>query len=191
MITASRYRVYADVAVAGEAIATAVNWFGFDSPPNAFVGEGNDTALAAEGARFLEIGPAPSTAVGKDYGWGALNVTAPLRTDLSQFQTAGRLNFSIKTTYPGKLMFGFGTAPTGAVFVVASNTNADGYGYVNDGTWRRVSIPISAFTVPGNVFDLRRVTNSLVIADIYERTGNTAARGSTTKVFIDNVFWSK
>lgn len=191
VISASRYRVYADVAVAGEAIATAVQWFGFDSPPNAFVGEGNDAALAAEGARFLEIGPAPSTAVGKDYGWGALSVSNPVRTDLSQFQATGRLNFSIKTTYPGKLMFGFGTSPVGAVFVVASNTNADGYGYVNDGTWRRVSIPISAFTAPGNVFDLRRVTNALVVADIYERTGNTTARGSTAKVYIDNVFWSK
>jgi len=190
VITAARYRVFADVAVAGEAIAPAVQWFGFDTPPNAFAGEGNDAALAAEGARFLEIGPAPNTAVGKDYGWGVLTVTTPTRADLSQFQAGGRLNFSIKTTYPGKLMFGFGTAPAGAVFVVASNTNADGYGYINDGTWRKVSIPISAFTAPGNSFDLRRVTNALVVADIYDRTGNTA-RGSTTKVFIDGVFWSK
>lgn len=189
IISAARYTVYADVAVAGEAMATEVRWFGFDSPPNAFVGEGSDVTLAAEGARFLEIGPVPSTVTGQDYGWGALNVTSPLRADLSQFQASGRLNFSIKTTYPGKLMFGFGTAQAGAVFVVASNTNADGYGFVNDGTWRRVSIPISAFTAPGNNFDLRRVTNALVVADIYERTGN--ARGSSTKVFIDNVFWSK
>jgi hypothetical protein len=29
-----------------------------------------------------------------------------------------------------------------------------------------------------------------VIADIYDKTGNTA-RGSTTKVFIDAVYWSK
>jgi exo-beta-1,3-glucanase (GH17 family) len=189
VISAARYTVYADVAVAGEAVATGVQWFGFDTPPNAFVGQGNDATLAAEGAGFLEIGPAPSTVTGQDYGWGALNVTSPLRADLSQFQAGGRLNFSIKTTYPGKLMFGFGTAQAGAVFVVASNTNADGYGFVNDGTWRRVSIPISAFTAPGNNFDLRRVTNALVVADIYERTGN--AKGSTTKVFIDNVFWSK
>jgi exo-beta-1,3-glucanase (GH17 family) len=190
VITANRYRVFADVAVAGEAIAPAIQWFGFDSPPNAFAGEGNDSTLAAEGARFLEIGPAPSNVTGRDYGWGVLTVSTPARTDLSGFQAGGRLNFSIKTTYPGRLMFGFGTAQGGAVFVVASNTNADGYGYVNDGTWRQVSIPISAFTAPGNPFDLRRVTNALVVADIYDRTGNTA-RGDTTKVFIDGVFWSK
>ena len=189
VVTANRYTVYADAVTAGEVIAPAAQWFGFDSPPNAFAGEGNDPTLAAEGPRFMEIGPAPSTAVGKDYGWGALTVTTPPRVDLSQFASSGRLNFSIKTTYPGKLMFGFGTSQTGAVFVVASNTNADGYGYINDGTWRQVSIPISAFAAAGGVFDLRRVTNTLVVADIYDRTGN--ARGSTTKVFIDRVYWSR
>lgn len=189
VITANRYTVYADAATAGEAIAPAAQWFGFDSPPNAFAGEGSDATLAAEGLHFMEIGPAPSTAIGKDYGWGALTVTTPPRVDLSQFQDSGRLNFSIKTTYPGKLMFGFGTTVSGAVFVVASNTNADGYGYVNDGSWHQVSIPISAFTAAGNTFDLAKVTNTLVVADIYDKTLNT--KGSTTKVFIDAVYWSK
>lgn len=191
VITANRYTVYADAVTAGEAIAPVAQWFGFDSPPNAFAGEGNDATLAAEGARFMELGPAPSTAVGKDYGWGVLTVTAPPRVDLSPFLANGKLNFSIKTTYPGKLMFGFGTPVAGAVFVVASNTNADGYGYINDGTWRRVSIPISAFTAAGAKFDLTKVTSTLVVADVYDRTGNTGTRGNTTKVFIDAVYWSK
>ena len=189
-VTANRYTVYADAVTAGEAIAPAAQWFGFDSPPNAFAGQGTDATLAAEGTHFMEIGPAPSTATGKDYGWGALtttNSTASLR----QFLTSGKLNFSIKTTYPGKLQFGFGTTVAGAVLVVASNTNADGYGYINDGNWHQVSIPISAFTAAGAKFDLNKVTNSFVIADIYAQTGNTASRGSTTKVFIDAVYWSK
>jgi hypothetical protein len=191
VISANRYTVYADAVTPDEQRAPAAQWFGFDNPPNAFAGEGNDAALAAEGARFMEIGPAPSTAVGKDYGWGALTVTTPRRVDLGQFQGSGRLNFSVKTTYPGKLMFGIATDPGAvAVFVVASNTNADGYGYVNDGTWRQVSIPISAFTAAGGKFDLTKVTSTLVVADIYDRTGN-AARGDTTKVFIDAVYWSK
>ena len=189
VISANRYTVYADAVTAGEAIAPTAQWFGFDSPPNAFAGEGTDAALAAEGTHFMEIGPVPSTAVGKDYGWGALT-TNNTRADLSQFLTAGRLNFSIKTTYPGKLMFGFGTTVAGAVFVVASNTNADGYGYVNDGNWHQVSIPISAFTAAGGKFDLAKLTNAIVIADIYDKTGN-ATRGNTTKVFIDAVYWSK
>ena len=190
VISANRYTVYADAVTAGEAIAPVSQWFGFDSPPNAFAGEGTDAALAAEGTHFMEIGPAPSTAVGKDYGWGALTFNNT-RADLSQFLTGGRLNFSIKTTYPGKLMFGFGTTVSGAVFVVASNTNADGYGYVNDGNWHQVSIPIAAFTAAGGKFDLTKLTNALVIADIYDKSGNTASRGSTTKVFVDAVYWSK
>ena len=189
VISANRYTVFADAVTAGEAIAPAANWFGFDSPANAFSGEGSDATLAAEGLRFREIGPAPSTATGKDYGWGMLTVTTPPRVDLSQFAASGKLNFSIKTTYPGKLMFGFGTKLAGAAFVVASNTNADGYGYINDGTWRRVSIPISAFAAAGGKFDLTKVTNTLVVADIYDKTGNV--RGSTTKVYIDAVYWSK
>ncbi len=189
VITANRYTVYADAVTAGEAIAPAAQWFGFDTPANAFAGEGADLTLAAEGLHFIEIGPAPSTATGKDYGWGALT-TNNTRADLSQFLANGKLNFSIKTTYPGKLMFGFGTKLAGAVFVVASNTNADGYGFVNDGTWRKVSIPISAFTAAGGKFDLSKLTNGIVIADIYDKTGN-ATRGNTTRVFVDAVFWSK
>jgi exo-beta-1,3-glucanase (GH17 family) len=189
-ITADRYTVYADLPTVGEAIAPVQRWDGFDSPPNAFAGEGVDAALAFEGEKFMEIGPAPAV-----YGWGALTSNAePVvdgdRVDLNQFQATGRLNFSIKTSYPGKLMFGFGTAAAGAVFVVASNTNADGYGYVNDGQWHKVSIPISAFTAAGGAFDLSKVTNTFVIADIYDRTGNTV-RGNETKVFIDAVFWSR
>ena len=187
LITANRYTVYSDAVTAGEARAPVASWFGFDSPPNAFVGEGNDAALAAEGTRFQEIGPNPSAGV---YGWGALAAyDPPRRVDLSQFLTAGRLNFRIKTAYPGRLMFGFDTVLAGAVYVVASNTNADGYGYINDGTWRQVSIPLSAFTAAGGSFDLSRVTSALVVADIYDRTLN--ARGSTVKVFIDDVYWSK
>ena len=190
VISANRYTVYADAVTAGEAIAPTAQWFGFDSPPNAFAGEGTDATLAAEGTHFMEIGPAPSTAVGNDYGWGALT-TNNTRADLSQFLTTGKVNFSIKTTYPGKLMFGFGTTVSGAVFVVASNTNTDGYGYINDGNWHQVSIPMSAFTAAGGKFDLTKMTNALVIADIYDKTGNTATKGNTTKVFIDAVYWSK
>ena len=190
VISANRFTVYADAVTAGEAIAPTASWDGFDNGANAASGEGNDPTLAAEGAHFREIGPDPQTAVGKDYGWGViLSTTAQPRVDLSQFGASGKLNFSIKTTYPGKLMFGFGTKLAGAVFVVASNTNADGYGYVNDGTWRQVSIPISAFTAAGGKFDLTKVTNTLTVADIYDKTGNV--KGSKTKVFIDAVYWSK
>jgi hypothetical protein len=116
------------------------------------------------------------------------------------------LNFSIKTTYPGKLEFGFltGTTTAGSAYDVylavdpANNT----YGYVNDGTWRNVSIPISAITPRGAMaygmtdpnkskLDLTKVTNPLVIADRYANTGKSNNLNDRTKIYIDNVYWSK
>lgn len=88
IITADRYTIYVDATTQGKARAPAAQWFGFDSPPNAFAGEGTDAALAAEGSHFMEVGPAPS-----DYGWGIVT-TNDTRADLSQFQAIGRLNFS-------------------------------------------------------------------------------------------------
>jgi exo-beta-1,3-glucanase (GH17 family) len=202
-ITADRYTIYADLPTEGEQVVTPPipipedlktgrGWFGFDNPANAFAGEGEDATFAFEGPHYVEIAtcdPKSNCGGPNAYGWGML-ATNSTRVDLNQFGASGRLNFSIKTTYPGKLMFGFDTTATGAVFVVADNNNADGYGYVNDGQWHQVSIPIADFIKAGGVFDLTKVTSAFVVADIYERTGN-AARGDQTKVFIDAVFWSK
>ena len=187
VVKANRYTLYADAVTSGEAVAAPSQWFGFDSPANAFAGEGNDATLAAEGTHFMEIAPAPNPA--NPYGWGILadNKTS---ADLSQFAAAGKLNFSIKTTYPGKLMFGF-LSKGGDVFLAISNTNADGYGLVNDGRWHAVSIPIAAITAGTTKFDLSRVTSAFVMDDIYATTGNTAIKGNTTKIFLDGIYWSK
>ena len=187
VIKANRYTLYADAVTAGETVATPSQWFGFDSPANAFAGEGSDAALAAEGLHFMEIAPAPNPA--NLYGWGILS-SNNTQADLSQFGSAGRLNFRIKTTYPGKLMFGF-LSKGGDVFKVVSNSNADGYGFINDGQWHQVSIPISAITAGTAPFDLSKVTSGFVMSDIYDTTGNTAIKGNTTKIFIDGIYWSK
>jgi hypothetical protein len=191
-ITAKRYTLYADVAVADEAIAKDLLWFGFDSPPNAFTGEGVDVALSAEGTKFLEIQPSPANA--SAYGWGVL-ATNNTSADLSQFGAGGKLNLSIKTAYPGKLMIGFITTGTDGkdvnVSIPISNTNADGYGFVSDGKWHAVSIPISAMTSGQPTVNLGKVTFPIVISDIYGTTGNTTAKGDKTKVFVDGVYWSR
>ena len=197
-VTANRYTLYADAVTSGEARVSGLQWFGWDSPANAFAGEGSDAALAAEGLHFMEITPAPAA-----YGWGVF-ATYNTSTDLSQFESTGRLNFSIKTSYPGKLRFGFlsGSAATAFdAYVTLSNTNADGYGYLNDGQWHAVSIPISAIKASGAPsygntaanakFDLSKVTNPFVMNDIYDTTGNTTIKGNTTKIYIDGVYWSK
>jgi hypothetical protein len=39
--------------------------------------------------------------------------------------------------------------------------------------------------------DLSKVTNPFVIADRYEKTGKSANTNDKTKIYIDNVYWSK
>ena len=39
--------------------------------------------------------------------------------------------------------------------------------------------------------DLTKVTNPLVIADRYEKTGKANNTNDRTKIYIDNVYWSK
>jgi exo-beta-1,3-glucanase (GH17 family) len=195
-ITANTYVLFADTVPAGAAQPTGANtpltsWQPWDSPPTAsgaIIG-----TSTAEGANALEITPIP-----KSWGWGFfLNLANA--DDLSLFNAAGGyLNFSIKTTYAGKLEIGFFTGSAGA------NTGVDvylpiapgEYGYQNDGAWHTVSIPVTAiaakaapaFGQPQSaVLNMAQVTNGFVIADRYGVTGNTA--GSTTKIQVDNIYW--
>ena len=120
--------------------------------------------------------------------------------DLSQFDTVnGRLNFSIKTTYTGKIEVGFltGTAADADLYDVYLAISPGQYNYTADGQWHRVSIPISAlkaagapaFGVNGSVLDLTKVTNPFVIADRYDKTGNSS--GPKPSILVDAIFWSK
>ena len=199
-VTANRYTLYADTVTAGEVRVSGLQWFGWDSPPNAFAGESIGVAADGELFHFMEIGPSPNAA--NLYGWGMFT-TYSASTDLSQFEASGKLNLRIKTTYPGKLQIGFltGSGSTAYdVYLPISSTNADGYGYINDGQWHNVSVPISAIKAAGAPsygnspsvakFDLTKVTNPFVLADIYGVTGNSA-KGDKTKIYVDAVYWSK
>ncbi|MDP2007772.1 MAG: glycosyl hydrolase family 17 protein [Rubrivivax sp.] len=195
-ISANRYTLYADTVTLGEARVTGLQFFGYDSPPNAFAGEVTGSAADGELLHYLEVAPVPAV-----YGWG-LFATYSAQTDLSQFEAAGRLNFSVRTTYPGKLMFGFltGSGSTAYdVYLPLSPDDAQGYGYRNDGQWRNVSIPISALKAAGAPgfgnnaatarFDLTKVTNPFVVNNLFATSGNTTT--STAKIYIDNIYWSK
>lgn len=209
VVTANRYTLYSDTVTAGEVRVDAIprpvlladlklQFFGWDSPATAFAGEFVGTAADGEGFHYVEVGPSPAS-----YGWG-LFATNSSSTDLSQFEASGRLNFRIKTAYPGKLRFGFLTGSGNTaydVYLTLSNSNADGYGYINDGQWHDVSIPISALKTGGAPsfgnnpatakFDLTKVTNPFVVNDVYDATGNTTIKGDKTSIFIDNIYWSK
>ena len=200
-VTANRYTLYSDTVTAGEASVTGLKFYGWDQPENAGSGEVTGAVADGEAFHYLEVQPAPNAK--NLYGWG-LFATYSASTDLSQFETTGRLNFRIKTLYPGKLRFGFLTGSGNTAFdafLTLSNTNADGHGYVNDGQWHDVSIPISAIKVSGAPsfgnnaatakFDLSKVTNPFVMNDVYDATGNTTIKGNTTKIYLDNIHWTK
>jgi exo-beta-1,3-glucanase (GH17 family) len=202
VVTANRYTIFSDNTTAGEVRPSeSILWVGWDNPATAYAGSSSTSFATGDGPNSLEITPAPTS-----WGWGLIAALQTTSDDLSQFASTGKLNFSIKTSYPGKIEIGFltGTTTAGSAYDVyltvdpANNT----YGYLNDGTWRNVSIPISAITPRGAMaygmtdatkskLDLSKVTNPLVIADRYATTGKANNLNDKTKIYIDNVYWSK
>ena len=198
-IAASLYRVYRDTVTAGEAnTIVEPTWNAWENNTTAAaVGVSNDSD-PGDAPYSWRIVPSPQV-----WGWGMALTLGNNADDLSLFNVpTGRLNFSIKTTYAGKLEVGFltGTAAAGSLYDVYLAIASGEYGYLNDGQWRQVSIPISQITAagapafgysgsPSAVLDLTRVTNVFVIGDRYAVTRNSA--GVTTPILIDNVYWSR
>jgi hypothetical protein len=201
-VTASRYTVFADTLTTGEVKPTeSILWVGWNSPATAYAGVSTLGFAPGDAPNSLEITPAPTS-----WGWGLIAALQTTSDDLSLFATSGRLNFNVKTTYPGKIEVGFLTGTTTAgsaydVYLTIDPAN-NSYGYLNDGNWHTVSIPISAITPSGAMaygmtdaskskLDLTKVTNPLVIADRYANTGKATNLGNTSKFYIDKVYWSK
>ena len=199
-VTASRYTLYAEVASAGEAKPAEVGVFNaWENGSTAAYPEVSSTAAPGDGSKSIEITPTPLV-----WGWGLALGLPTTAEDLSNFATAGRLNFSIKTTYRGKLEVGFltGTTAGGSAYDVYLPLSSGDFGYVNDGQWHEVSIPLSAITPYGAMafgmtdankskLDLTKVTNPFVIADRYAVTGKAQGSAINTKITIDKVYWSK
>lgn len=196
-VTAARYSVYSDLPVQGEA-RPAVNvlpvaWASGSAVPTV-------SADAPEGANVLRITPGPA-----DWGWGfALSLSSDDLTaeDLSSFAAQGFLNLSIKTLYPGAIELGYRTGSDGDesayLSLIRLDPAANAYGYRNNGQWQQLRIPLSdlvgerAFGMFISARDLKKVTQPLVIADRYERTGKTAGFvGNTATIDLDSMFWSR
>jgi exo-beta-1,3-glucanase (GH17 family) len=199
-ITANRYTAYSDVTTAGEAKPTETPiWNAWDNGVTARYPEVNSDSAPTDVGKSIEITPVPAS-----WGWG-LALQLPLTAeDLSNFPSTGKLNFSIKTTYPGKIEIGFFTGSTtiGSGYDVYLAIASGEYGYVNDGAWHTVSIPISAITPKGAMafgmtdpaiskLDMSKVTAPFVIADRYAVTGKAQNANTTSKINVDGVYWSK
>jgi exo-beta-1,3-glucanase (GH17 family) len=199
-IAANRYTLYADASASGEVRpAEATRWNAWDNGTTGFANEVSTTAASNDPSKSMEITPKPAV-----WGWGLALTLPTTAEDLSNFTSTGSLNFSIKTTYAGKLEVGFltGTATQNSLYDVYVAISPGQFGYQNDGAWHQVSIPISAITPSGAMafgmtdptkakLDMTKITNPFVIADRYATTGKAQGSNITTKIYVDNIFWSR
>lgn len=195
-VTATRYTAFAEALTPGEARpAVATAWNAWDNGTTAQAAD-LQAADSPDPSTAVRITPRPAS-----WGWGMALTLPASAEDLSQF-AQGRLHFSIRTTYPGKIEVGFltGAASDVTLYDVYRAIGSGEYGYVNDGTWRQVSIPVAdlvargapAFGMPGTVtLSLSQLTNPFVVADRYGVTGKASGSNITTPIDIDQVYWTR
>ena len=197
-IVANRYTLYSEAVTAGEAKPTETwVWNAWDNGKTAVGSFVTTTPASPDPTQSFQIVPSPAV-----WGWGMAISLPTTSDDLSNFEATGKLNFSIKTSYPGSIEVGFLTGSGSSAYDVYLAIKSGDYGYVNDGAWHNVSVPISEIKKKGNkssgnegsatsVFNLTKVTNPFVIADRYAVTGKPSGTGDKTPVTIDRIFWSK
>jgi exo-beta-1,3-glucanase (GH17 family) len=193
-VTANRYVLYSETIAAEDAQPSEPGlWNAWEN--NRTAAAAQITTDAAEGTSSLRITPTP-----EPWGWG-MAFALPVAENLTNFNAeTGRLNFSIKTTYPGKLEVGFftGAASDGNAVDAYIAIQSGDHGYANDGAWHDVSIPVQtiaaaakpAFGQPQTAtLNMEMVFSGIVIADRFNVTGNPD--GVEPAILVDNIFWSK
>ncbi|NNM66606.1 MAG: hypothetical protein HKM06_01200 [Spirochaetales bacterium] len=208
-ITTNEYLVYADSVVASTGVSVPnplpLSWNAWNTPATASGSEITAVApdTAAEGTKYYSIQPTPGVN-NPAWGWGYfLNLNNS--DDLSNF-ASGHLHFSVRTTYQGKLEFGFFTGSaasnTAVQAILPVDPSSNTYGYVNNGSWCNVSIPISAISAvatpaygqPSTAkLNLAQVAQPFLMADLYASTGNTATLNGTSnpKIAVDDIYWTQ
>lgn len=194
-VTASPYVLYAQTVPTGAATPTETPGWSAWGSGTASAAQTSSTA-PADGTASMAITPAPAS-----WGWGMAMTYSNDADNLAAFAN-GYFNFSVKTTYPGLIQVGFltGDVIDYSAYDELIPIGPGDYGYMNDGAWHNVQIPLSAMLPWGfmssgmtsstySKLDLTMVTNPFVIADIYATTGKTSS--STTPIYVDDLFWSK
>ena len=184
VVSAARYTLFADTAVAGEALATGLRWDPFAS--TSAVVAGGQGAPSDGGAAF-NITPNPV-----DYGWGLFQrAEDDSAENLSAFAN-GHIRFSVRSDgYPGKIEVGISTDTEDRDIQEAFLQIAPGeYGYCNSNTWCEVAVPVSAFLAKNPKLDLRLVKFRFVIADRFGMTGKPLNLTGLPNIRIDGLHWS-
>ncbi|QEN04418.1 hypothetical protein EW093_06810 [Thiospirochaeta perfilievii] len=158
---------------------------GFD---DYLAGDGQETG--GDNDFIAPIQPTPES-----WGWGMMALMKKQGMDLSAFSN-GHLTFSIKTTYSGNIEIGcqtgYGADGDSWDLIKTVDPTNNSYGYLNDGQWHEVSIPISdlvaigshSFGNTGGTINLGKVYIPFVIGD---RDGNP----DTAVVNVDKIRWTQ
>jgi exo-beta-1,3-glucanase (GH17 family) len=184
-VTASRYTLLANTAVAGEQMATGLRWDPFVATGYA---DSSDGAASSDGGSHLLVTPNPA-----DFGWGLFLYSGTgVTANLSNF-ASGRLNFSVRSDgYPGKIEVGISTDNDDREGQEAFIQIAPGeLGYCNTNTWCNVSVPIASFLAANPKLDLRYVNFRFTIADRYSFTGKPLNLTGLPPLRIDNIHWTR
>ena len=184
-ITANRYTLFADTAVAGEERATGLRWdpFALTSYRETNVG-----APSPDGGVHFEVTPNPV-----DFGWGLFQYAGNGPTaNLSNF-AGGRIKFQVRSDgYPGKIEIGLSTDTEDRDVQEAFLQVAPGqYGYCNSNSWCEVSIPVADFLAVNPKLDLRFVNFRFIVADRYSFTGKPLNLTGLPPIRIDGLHWAR
>jgi exo-beta-1,3-glucanase (GH17 family) len=184
-VTASRYTLFADTAVAGEERATGLRWDPFVATGYR---EASSGPASPDGGVHFEVTPNPA-----DFGWGLFQYSGSgVLANLSNF-AGGRLNFQVRSDgYPGKLEVGISTDTEDRDVQEAFLQIAPGeFGYCNSNSWCEVSIPISAFLAANPKLDLRYVNFRFIVADRFSFTEKPLNLTGLPQIRIDGLHWSR
>jgi len=183
----TQFAVYSDAAGITQATGYGVGGF---SNGAAGYGDVGSTAAKYDGSVGMNV-IRPATL---DFGWGVLFYpqTPYQSVNLASYAPSGKVNFWIKTDYPGKLEIGLSTDTVRGEAQEAYLQIASGsYGYVNDNSWHQVSIPLQAFLAANPKLDFSMVLNPFVIADRYSYTGKPSGSNFQNSIYVDGIIWTQ
>lgn len=113
-------------------------------------------------------------------GWYGMGLTARDGFNLTAFDNAdAKLHFSLKTSHTGDFQIGFKSGPLNNIGQKWINFKAgnDPYGFVRDGQWHDIVIPMSEIAKDLDLFDVRQLLQVL-------------GTGETAGISIDDVYLS-
>lgn len=143
-----------------------------------------DDTLTLETGSILE-GNASLNLKSTGKGWYGMGLTARQGFNLTAFDNPeGKLHFSLKTTDQGDFQIGI---KSGNVNVIGQKwiyfkAGNDPYGFVRDGQWHEIVIPVSELAKDVDLFDVRQLLQvlgtgeitSIAIDDVYLSGGQAA-----------------